>query len=264
LILLLSHTSSNQLRYSFSLWFYAAHSFLYALPMFVLAVWALGRQRRKRLLEWARLRSMRILGFAVLLPIAAFWLPHVIAYAIDRIEWAQRLSGSHEAPLPILYLHIPPMGPHLIIYVLTAILSEWCWRGCMQPQFIRSFGLVRGIFLVGILYGSAQQLLFPVVLGGVPDFFLHLGLQLIWGVVWSTILGWLTLSAASVWPAVVCASMISVLTHAAMSDGQEIIPRQFLRLSLLGSGCAIAFILVHYLPFPKYVVTAGNSIAQTS
>jgi len=156
------------------------------------------------------------------------------------------------------------MGPHLLIYVLTAILSEWCWRGCIQPQFIRSFGLLRGIFLVGILYGSAQELVFPVAFGGLPDFFLHLALQLIWGIVWSTILGWLALSAASVWPAVVCASMISVLTHAAMSDGQEIIPRQFLRLSLLGSGCAIAFILMRYLPLPKNAVPAGDSIALTS
>ena len=110
LIQLFSHTSSNELRYSFSLWFYAAHSFLYALPMFVLAVWTLGDHRRKKLLEWARLRSMRILGFAILLPIAVFWLPHVIAYAIDRVQWAQRWSVSPEAPLPILYLHIPRWG----------------------------------------------------------------------------------------------------------------------------------------------------------
>src|SRR5260370_24320514 len=146
----------------------------------------------------------------------------------------------------------------------VAALSEWIWRGCKQPQFIRTFGVFRGIFLLGILYGSVQWLLFPAMFGGLAGFFVHLVLQLIWGIVWSIIYGWLTLSAVSVGPAVVCAAFSSVLTQAAMADRQEIIPRQFLRLYLLGSGCLIAFLLVRYLPPTPERSSARIAAAPTS
>jgi len=248
LIRFFNNTPANQLRDSFSHWFNAAQFLAYVLPLFFLAVWTLRKNRRNQLLESARLPPVRLFGLALALPIAAHWLPHVIAYAIDRVAWVQHLSATPDLPLANLYLHVPKIGPSLLLYVVAAALSEWLWRGCMQPQFVRTFGVFRGIFLLGILYGSVQWLSFPAVLGGLPGFFLHLVLQFIWGIVWSIIYGWLTLSAASVWPAVVCAALSSVLTQAAMADRQEIIPRQFLRLCLLGSGCLIAFLLARYLP----------------
>src|SRR5208283_4019090 len=160
--------------------------------------------------------------------------------------------------------HIPAIGWHFILYVFAAALSEWCWRGCVQPQFIRTFGVFRGIFLVGILYGSVQQLQFPAPFGPLPDFFLHFVLQLFWGIVWSIIFGWLALAAGSVWPSVVCAALSGVLAHAAMTDRQEFIPRQYIRLCMLGMGCLIAVLLVRYLPLPKNAISTGDSITQTS
>jgi hypothetical protein len=255
LIRFLNSAPSN-LRHSFSSWLDAAQFLSYLVPLFLLAMWTPGKNRRLQLHESARLPPVRIFALAIVLPIAAHWLPHVAAYAIDRVAWAQHWSAMPDAPFAKIYLHIPAIGPHLIVYALAAALSEWGWRGCMQPQFIRTFGVFRGIFVLGILYGSVQTLLYPRVFQGLPGFFFHLLLQLIWGIVWSIIYGWLTLSAASVWPAVVCAALSGILTQAAMTDAQEMIPRQFLRLSLLVSGCIIAFLLVRFLPLAPERVLA--------
>jgi hypothetical protein len=259
-----AHGGSERLPRSFAVWFYAGQYLLYTVPLLLLAVWTLGKNRRAQLISSARRPSVGILGLAFALPIAAHWLPHLVAYAIDRVAWAQHWSATPDLPSASLYLHVPPMGPHLILYALAAGLSEWCWRGCMQPQFIRTFGAFRGIFLLGILYGSVQQLQFPTSLGPLPDFFLHFALQLLWGIVWSTILGWLAISAASVWPSVVCAALSGVLIHAAMADAQDVIPRQYFRLCMLASGCLIAFLLVRYLPLAKKTTSPSHSIATNS
>lgn len=259
-----NHAPSGRLQYSFGSWLNAAQWSLYTLPLLLLALWTLGKNRRVQLLESARLPPAKIFGLALVLPIAVQWLPHVVAYGIDRAAWAHHWNATPEAPLPRLYLHIPAVGPHLILFAITAVVSEWCWRGCMQPQFIRTFGIFRGIFLLGILYGPVQGLLFPLVLGLVPAFFIHLTLQLIWGIVWSTIYGWLTLSARSVWPAAICAALGSMLTQASMTDVQEIIPRQFLRLAFLGCGSIVAFLLFRYLPLPAERIPAATRTAATS
>jgi hypothetical protein len=260
----LNHAKSGRLQYSSGLLLNAVQWSLYTLPLLLLALWTLGKNRRAQLLESARLPPAKFFGLALVLPIAVQWLPHVVAYGIDRAAWAQHWSSIPDAPLPRLYLHVPAIGPQLILFAITAALSEWCWRGCMQPQFIRTFGVFRGIFLLGILYGSVQSLLFPLVLGLLPAFFIHLGLQLIWGIVWSTVYGWLTLSARSVWPAVVWAALSSMLTQASMTDVQEVIPRQFLRLIFLGCGYIVALLLVRYLPLPTERIREAARTAATS
>ncbi len=211
LVWIFNSIPSNQQDHSFGSWIGATQSLMYILPLFLLAVWTLGKNWRLQLLQSARVPPARIFGLAVALPIVAHWLPHLVIYAIDRVAWAQRWNAMPDAPVAKLYLHVPAMGLHLLPYAFVAALSEWIWRGCMQPQFIRTFGVFRGIFLLGILYGSVQWLLFPAMFGGLAGFFVYLVLQLTWGIVWSIIYGWLTLSAVSVWAAVVCAAFSSVL-----------------------------------------------------
>jgi membrane protease YdiL (CAAX protease family) len=249
-VLLRFYSASPTIREanSFNAWFNAIQFLLYVLPFSLISLWALGEGGRMQLRASARLPSMKMFGLAIAVALGAHWLPHVLAYAIDRVAWAQHWTATPEVPLSNLYLHVPPMGWHLILIAVAAILSEWCWRGCIQSQFIQAFGVFRGIVVVGMLYGAVQWIQLPSVAPGLPGFFFHLALQLIWGIVWSVVFGWLTLAARSVWPAAVLAALSSVLMQAAYMDGQEIIPRQFLRLCLLGSGCLAALLLVRYLP----------------
>jgi len=259
-----SSSMSSEMQHSVISWVFGAQSLLYALLLFLVAVWTLGNDRRVQLFESARLPAAGIVGLALVLPVAVYWFPHVVAYAIDRIAWARHWNLLATPPPPSLYFHIPALGSHLLLYAVVAAFSEWSWRGCMQPQFVRTFGISRGIFLLGILYGSVQQLLFPAVIGGLPGFFIHLTLQITWGIVWSIVFGWLTISAASVWPAVLCAAGSSMLAHAAMTDVQDLTPRQFLRLSWLGCGCMIALLMVRYWPLTSKTIAKGQPRPQLS
>jgi hypothetical protein len=139
-----STTSSSEMRPSVISCFFGVQLLLYALPLFLLAVWTLGKNRRAQLLESARLPAAGVVGLALVLPFVAHRFPHVVAYAFDRVAWAQHWNSSATAPLLSLYLHIPALGPYLLVYAVVAAFSEWSWRGCMQPQFIRIFGISRG------------------------------------------------------------------------------------------------------------------------
>lgn len=240
----------NRLESPSSTWFFGAQYLLNDFPFLLLAAWVLGEDRWKKLLAVARLPQGWLLGLAVLIAVAAHWAPHVLAYASDRFAWAHQGATIIEMPSPNVYLRFPTLTWALLLYAISAVLSEWVWRGCIQGEFIGIFGVSRGLFLVGLLYGSVQQLSFPALFAGVADFFSYLVLRLLWGIVWSVVFGWLTLRARSVWPAAMCAGLSTVLAHAAMIDAQEVIPRRFIRLWLLGSGCVLAFLLVRYLPLP--------------
>jgi hypothetical protein len=152
-------------------------------------------------------------------------------------------------PVVLLYVHIPPLGAYLVLIAIATALSEWCWRGCVQPQFIRIFGVARGLFLVGILYGSVQQLSFPRFFPGLAGFLFNFLLMLISGIAWSIIFGWLAIRAASVWPSVASAVLNSVLVWGSFDDTLERIPHRFLRLSLLAFGAVLALLLLRYSSF---------------
>lgn len=146
-------------------------------------------------------------------------------------------------------MHIPPLSPYLVLITIAVALSEWCWRGCVQPQFIRIFGVARGVFLLGVLYGSVQLIWFPRFFSGANGFLFNFLLMLVSGVVWSVILGWLTIRSASVWPSVVCAALIGVLVWGSFDDTVQRMPYGFLRLGILMLGAVLAFLLVRYSSF---------------
>jgi membrane protease YdiL (CAAX protease family) len=259
-------SSSHDSR-TFSDWFSAAQYFLLALVFFLIAAWCLDGQRRQQLREAARIPPAQILGVACLVGIAAFFLPHLIAYSVDRIVWAQHWGIVSTAPDPALYLHIPPLGSYLLFVAIAAGLSEWCWRGCAQPQFIRIFGTARGLFLVGILYGSVQQVSLPRLFSGLPGFFLNFVLMLISGIAWSIVFGWLTIRGGSVWPAAASGAVISILVRASYADTREMIPYHLIRVSLLLFGAVLAFLLLRYSPLNSqshHPPLAGTSTVSES
>ena len=232
-----------------SLWLEAAKYLVVALAFFLIAAWCLGRQRNKQLREAVRLPSLQLLGIASAIGLAVYFLPHIAHYGMDRIAWAQHWGSTPDAPVALLYVHIPPLSPYLVLITIAVALSEWCWRGCVQPQFIRIFGVARGVFLLGVLYGSVQLIWFPRFFSGANGFLFNFLLMLVSGVVWSVILGWLTIRSASVWPSVVCAALIGVLVWGSFDDTVQRMPYGFLRLGILMLGAVLAFLLVRYSSF---------------
>lgn len=233
---------------TFANWLNAAQYLLLALTFFLVAAWCIGQDRRNQLRQAARFPNVKWLGLGALIGAAAFFLPHVVAYAIDRVAWAQHWGGPVEAPAPLRYLHVFSLGPYLILTAIASALSEWCWRGCAQPQLVRIFGIPRGLFLLGLLYGSVQQIAFPRFFTGLPEFFFNFLLMLISGIAWSVVFGWLTIRASSVWPAALCSAVINVLLYGSFDDTTEMIPRRMMRLGLLLFAAAVALLLVRYAP----------------
>jgi membrane protease YdiL (CAAX protease family) len=252
------HNSDSR---TLSLWLDAAKYLVLALVFFLIAAWCLGQLRKKQLMEAARFPSLQLLGVASLIGLAAYFLPHLVHYGMDRIASAQQWSPPPDVPVVLLYVHIPPLGAYLVLIAIATALSEWCWRGCVQPQFIRIFGVGRGLFLVGILYGSVQQLSFPRFFPGLAGFLFNFLLMLISGVVWSVILGWLTIRAASVWPSVVCGTLTNVLVWGSFDDTVKRMPPGFLRLGFLAFGAILAFFLVRHSSFEPRSQTPPLSTA---
>lgn len=124
-----------------STWFFGLQYLLNDLPLLLLAVWALGEDRRKKLVSAARLSRPWLIGLAVLVAAAAYWTPHVLAYAVDRVAWAHQMSATRLMPSPERYLRIPTLTWPMLLYGIAAAISEWVWRGSIQGEFIGRFGV---------------------------------------------------------------------------------------------------------------------------
>lgn len=126
---------------------------------------------------------------------------------------------------------------------LAAFLEEIVIRGLLQPRLIRRYGLLRGIFLVGIVWAAAHFYgdFFPHFSHG--NVLLQIGWRLLDGVVFSFIVGWLTLRARSVLPATVAHSIENVLV--VPTFGPRFLTLALVRNLLWG---ALAYVLFRYWP----------------
>ncbi|PYT64216.1 MAG: hypothetical protein DMG35_01235 [Acidobacteria bacterium] len=125
----------------------------------------------------------------------------------------------------------------------AAFLEEIIIRGLLQPRFIRSYGLLRGIFLVGIVWAAAHFYgdFFPHFSHG--NVLLQIGWRLLDGVVFSFILGWLTLRTRSILPATVAHGIENVLV--VPTFGPRFLMLALVRNLLWG---ALAYVLFRYWP----------------
>jgi hypothetical protein len=240
---------TQHLWQSYGAWLMAWQSVPYALALVGMALWSLGDDRRRAFHSAWKVPSSWLLALGAALPLAVYWLPHLALYAVDRIAWAQHWGASAHVPAIERYLRIPPLSLPMILYGAAAALGEFAWRGCVQPAFVRRFGVARGFVFVGLLSGMTLGLFLDVPLGGIPGFLIRFALRLSCGVVLSIVLGWLTLRARSVWPAAACAAVSRILIEASLIDSRELMPRAYLLPTLLAVWAIAALVLVRYLRF---------------
>jgi len=127
-----------------------------------------------------------------------------------------------------------------------AFLEEIIIRGLLQPRFIRRYGLLRGIFLVGIVWAAAHffgDFSFQFIYGGV---LLSIGWRLLGCVVLSFVLGWLTLRTRSVLPASVAHGFDNVLLFSTF--GPRFPALVLVRILLWG---VLAYVLFRYWPISR-------------
>jgi len=119
------------------------------------------------------------------------------------IEHTGRLSTGvrYEPPLLSEYFRFP--GAIVIWSIIPALAEEIAWRGYLQPRFIQLYGLARGIFFTGIVWGAFHFTFDFGPFMGHQEIILVLLRRLTMAVTLSVILGWITLRSGSVLPAAV-------------------------------------------------------------
>jgi membrane protease YdiL (CAAX protease family) len=123
-----------------------------ALSLLSLVLLAMGKDGRKSLRRSLRLSEIKYPLLAIFFPAAIASVWPLLNYVHDRILWASYQWGRFEPPTLSAYFGAATIA--LLRYFLLALPEEIAWRGYLQPRFIRRYGLMRGIFLVGVVWGA--------------------------------------------------------------------------------------------------------------
>lgn len=213
---------------------------LYASSLLTFVVLAVGKVGRKMIPAMFRIPRARYLAVAVLIPalIANAW--PLMSYVYARILWGAHGWGKYAPPSLDNYFGLPSVAS--IWYFVPALVEEIAWRGYLQPRFIRRYGLVRGIFLVGIVWGAFHFFWDFNSLMTSGSVVRHLVERLMGTVCLSYVFAWLTISSESILPATLAHAVFnSLVTNRAMRPRTPWWPSALLWI-------AAGFILLRFFP----------------
>jgi membrane protease YdiL (CAAX protease family) len=162
---------------------------------------ALGKSGRKMIPAMLRIPRIQYLAVAVLIPAAIAFVGPLATYFHSRMLWSLHGWGHVVPPSQSAFFGLPAVGS--LWYFLPVLVEEIGWRGYLQPRFIRRYGLFRGIFLVGIVWGAFHYSWDPRSYATTRDVCIGLVGRLVGTVCLSYVLAWLTIRSASVLPAAV-------------------------------------------------------------
>jgi membrane protease YdiL (CAAX protease family) len=173
-----------------------------------LAAWAVGEGRWKELRQFTRLPETKFGILGIIFPIAINLVPDLVLYLSDRIHWAAFEFGKLSPPIFTSYFHFP--DSYYLWYLPAAGFEEIIWRGYLQPRFVRRFGAIRGISLLGLAWSAFHFL--GDFQKATDDYqvLLKLTFRLALCIAMGYVLGWLTLRSGSIWPAVLAHGLHNV------------------------------------------------------
>jgi membrane protease YdiL (CAAX protease family) len=195
------------------------------------AAWAVGERRWRELRQFTRVPEAQFGMLGLIFPIAVNLVPNIAFYLHDRIHWAAFEFGKFSPPIFSSYFRFPEL--YYFWYLPAAAFEEIIWRGYLQPRFVRRFGIIRGIFLLGVVWSAFHFL---------GDFrqttedyqvFSKLAMRLLSCLVSSYVLGWLTLRSGSIWPAALSHGLQNVLIFSTahwLQDQDLILARAFVSI----------------------------------
>ena len=212
-----------------------------AVPLFLLVFLALGRDRHETLRNVFHRLSPKYLLLAVFLPtlLALVW-PAAI-FLRDRVMWAAHDFGHYGPPSMEGYLVLPTVGT-LALFV-PALVEEIAWRGYLQPRSIEKYGVGRGLFLVGIVWGAFHFFVDFHSYMTASVVLITIVRRLTEMVAQSYVLGWLTIRAKSILPAAVAHATFNI---SLLSQTRFLVPIWF----LIGLWALLAYVLFRYFPPP--------------
>jgi membrane protease YdiL (CAAX protease family) len=188
---------------SSSLWAGYLSDLVFQASLLAFILSAIGADGRQMLRSKFRLPRAKYLGLA-----AALALP-VLGYMQARLQWRQCCWG--QSPPPTIGDFVSWPGIAAVWLFVPALIEEIAWRGYLQPRFIRRYGLARGVFFVGVVWGafhfawdSHWQASLPTVMKSVQT-------RVLGTVILSYALAWLTIWSKSILPAAVAHATFNAL-----------------------------------------------------
>jgi membrane protease YdiL (CAAX protease family) len=115
----------------------------------VIIVLAVGKSGRKLIPAMVRSPRAKYLAVAILVPSAIANVGPLASYLHARLLWSAGGWGKELPPSSRNFFELAGLAS--LWYFVSALVEEIAWRGYLQPRFIRRYGLVRGIFLVGVV-----------------------------------------------------------------------------------------------------------------
>jgi membrane protease YdiL (CAAX protease family) len=198
-----------------------------------------------------RRTSSKYFAIAALIPIAIASVLPLGLYFLEMNRWAVNGFGQYGSPKLSDYLGIPSAA--WLWLLLPAFVEEIAWRGYLQPRLIRKYGLVRGIFFVGIVWGAFHFAFdFPSSLTA-AGVLIHIFQRLAEMVALSYVLGWLTIRSGSILPAAVAHGVFNVTVSSEFSKGPIHIPT----LIVIPAWVLLGYILFRYFPAPTVAEDAS-------
>lgn len=175
----------------------------------VIAIRMIGKEAWGALRRSLRWPTTEGLSLAVAFPVGIAALISVGQFLLELFRWAAHLSDRLGAPEFGSYFTLPNIGLFSLLFL--AFTEEIIFRGVLQPLFIRRYGPVRGIFLVGMTFAAAH--FSTDFSAGYTDalVILKVCLRLIISLALSFVVGWLTLRSGSVLPAAIAHGLANVL-----------------------------------------------------
>ena len=225
---------------------FVLHHFL----LFVLVVLAGGKCLRKTIPAMFRIPRAKYLAIAISVPAAIAYVGPVASYLRARILWTIHGWGKYDPPSPSGFLGVPSISS--VWYFIPALVEEIAWRGYSQPRFIRRYGFVRGIFLVGVVWGAFHYFWDFNSYITARDVGIGLVARLAGTISFSYVLAWLTIRSESILPAAVSHAIYNSFITSRPVPSHTPLWLMFLLWVATGSA------LFHFFP-PRFPATDAQS-----
>jgi len=229
------------------------------------AAWSDGEDRWKDFKQFISPPKLKFGIIGATIPVAVNWIPNLVAYTRDRIQWRIHELGSLMSPYFTTYFQFP--DPFYLWNILSAGFEEIIWRGYLQPRFIRQYGVSRGILLIGLSWsgyhflGDFQRAMQDYDVLQILAFRLGLCISM------SYVLGWLTLRSGSIWPAILGHGLHNALVFSGVNSGLFLDPHIPMAIVIVCYGL-LGYVLFKYWPPPILTeepqLSAGSELGSPS
>jgi len=217
-----------------------------------ISLYVLGRRGRTAARLSLKVPKVPFAALALLLPAAAYALIPIGHFVFDRRHWAAYDFGRIGPPLLSTYFDLSKLEqPWVVFLFFGAFTEEIIFRGVLLPDFIRRYGLHRGIFLTGMGWAAIHFRSDSYIGLSVPGVLLALLVRIIFCLGMNYVLAWMVLHWRSVVPAGIAHTVWNMLV---LSDVFTSVETRYLDCGLW---LMIAFCLFRFWPVVEKEGDAG-------